>query len=260
MKRTLIILCALTAGFLNAVEPGSSPSSAWLIPTGTNGVTGTLVRDTDTHWYRFLAAPTLVYTVRVDNVTLWDHDLALRIFADGEHVALASSAIHPLESSAMVWTNTGGLRYYYLNVSAFLQFTTGTYSVAVSANDTDTDGDGIPDAWETLYFGGPTNAVATNITASGVSTWDAFVTGTDPNDPGGALRVRMDAEANAVALRWNTVPYAAYHVESSTNILNGAGWVFRGRHVTGPLAVEMLHVDMAGSNLIHYYRIAHEMD
>ena len=260
MKRTLIILYALMAGFLHAGEPGSSPSSAGLIPTGTNGVTGTLVRDTDTHWYRFLAAPTLVYTVRVDNVTLWDHDLALRIFADGENVALASSAIHPLESSAMVWTNTGGLRYYYLNVSAFLQFTTGTYSVAVSANDTDTDGDGIPDAWETLYFGGPTNAVVTATNASGMSTWDSFVTGTDPHDPDSALRVRVDANQQTTELRWNAVPHAAYHVESTTNLVSGDGWVFRGRFVTGAQADEPLYIDLTGTHRLQYYRIVYEVD
>lgn len=260
MKRTLIILYALTAGLLSAGEPGSSPSNAWLIPTGSTGVTGTFVRDTDTHWYRFLAAPTLVYTVRVDNETLWDHDVALRIFADGEDVASANSAIHPEESSSLVWTNTGGVRSYYLEVSPFLQFTTGTYSVVVNANDTDTDGDGIPDAWETLYFGGPTNAVATETNAAGVSNWDAFVTGIDPNDPDGALRARMDRGADGMELRWNTVPYAAYRVESSTNILDSAGWVFRGRYVTGSLGGEMMHVDMTGPTLLQYYRIVYEVD
>ena len=222
---------------------------------------GNLTRDTDVHWYRFLAAPTLAYTVQVNNVTLWDNDLSLRVFAEGEVGASTNSALHSQKGSTLVWTNTGGLRTYYIAVSSFLQFTTGTYAVAVRANDKDTDGDGIPDAWETLYFGGPTNAVATKINASGVSNWESFETGANPNDPDGALRItHIESTPASTGVRWRAVPYAAYRVESSTNLLSAGGWGYRERVFTGPLAGPELYIDTMRTNRLQCYRVVYELD
>lgn len=259
MKRCLFILWLLHAGILYADGPGSSPATAMLIPAGSTGIVGNVVRDMDVHWYRFLAAPTLVYTVRVDNVTLWDHEMCIRVFAEGDEVAATNSALHSSSGSSVVWTNTGGLRNYYVAVSPFLQFTTGTYVVVVNGNDGDTDGDGLPDAWETLYFFGATNAVVAATNAAGVSNWESFVTGTNPNDPGGALRITQSA-SRLKEVRWFGVPYAAYRVEASTNLLSADEWVTLGRLFTGSVGTSILYIDTTSTNRIQFYRLMYEMD
>jgi hypothetical protein len=261
MKMLLLLLFGVAAGALRAEEPGSSPTSALLIQTGGSGLVSRLVRDTDVHWYRFLAAPALVYTVRVDNVSLWDHALSLHIFAEGAEGASTNSAIRAPPGSALVWTNTGGLRHYYVAVSAFLEFTTGTYVVAVDAQDADADGDGLPDAWETLFFGGATNAVATETNAAGETNWRSFVTGANPRDPAGALRVTpVRAGFAGATISWPAVPYASYRIESSTGGLMGSGWSYRERRVTGPAADRQCYLDAAPASPARFYRIVYEMD
>jgi hypothetical protein len=232
-----------------------------LIAAGPAGVEGNFSRDTDVHWYRFFAAPTLVYTVKVENVSLWDHDVSFRVFAEGATLTSTNSALHSPQGSALVWTNTGGARHYYVAVAPFLQFTTGTYAVVVSANDMDTDSDGLPDAWETRYFGDPTNAVVTAVNVSGVPNGESFATGTDPNDPAGALRIAaIEVHPGSTTVVWPVVPYAAYRVESSTNLQAGVGWVFRQRALSGPTADSLLQFDVSGTALVEYFRIAYDMD
>ncbi len=261
MKPLHFILWLWVAGVPCAGASGSSPSTAIPLPVGPGAVEGNFVRDTDVHWYRFLATPALVYTVRVSNVSLWDHDLSFRVFAEGEAVASTNSAFHSPQGSAVVWTNTGGVRNYYVAVSPFLQFATGTYSVAVSANTMDTDADGLSDAWENLHFGDPTNAVATAVNASGISNGDSFTTGTDPNDPAGALRItHVEFKPASTRVTWSAVPYAAYRVESSTNLQSGSGWVYRERTVSGPLAGPLLYVDTSGNALVEFFRIVYDAD
>ncbi len=54
----------------------------------------------------------------------------------------------------------------------------------------DSDGDGIPDWWETLYFGGPTNAVATELAANEFNTLlEAYIADLNPLDPDAVLRL-----------------------------------------------------------------------
>lgn len=261
MKGRSFILACLLAGPVGAAAAGNTPATAVLIPAGTNAVIGTLARDTDVQWFRFLAAPALVYTVRVENVTLWDNELSLRVFAEGDEVAATSSAYRAQTASAVVWTNTGGQRHYYLSVSAFLQFTTGTFSITIGARDADADGDGLTDAWESLYFGGPTNATATAINGAGETNRRSFQTGTNPNLPGSALRItQFLAAPPGASLNWPTVPYAAYRVESSPAAAPGDGWTFRQRTFTGPTATPALYLDPANPGTSHFYRIVYELD
>ena len=260
MKRHIIIVGLLLAGTLHAQTPGESAATAILIPTGTNGLVGNLIMDTDVVWYRFLAAPTLVYTVQVQNVSLWDNALAVRAFAESETMASTNSAWASSAGSTLMWTNTGGVRHYYLAVSALLQFATGTYRVVVSANDADTDGDGLPDAWETHYFGGPTNATASALNASGVANDISFMTGTDPNNLAGALRVTaLLPGPPGPTVYWPTVPYAAYRIESCPNLF-GDLWAPRAQINTGAAGGTEHFVDTPDTTGPRYYRVLYEVN
>jgi len=54
----------------------------------------------------------------------------------------------------------------------------------------DTDGDGIPDWWETLYFGGPTSCIATNHNDGDTfNNLAEYIAGTDPTNSGSFFHV-----------------------------------------------------------------------
>ena len=85
----------------------------------------------------------------------------------------------------------------------------------------DTDGDGIPDWWEQLHFGGSTNANADALAANGVNTIrETFLVGLDPANPGQVFELGTDFQAGAflwspaISGRW-------YSIFWSTNLQHG---------------------------------------
>ncbi len=90
------------------------------------------------------------------------------------------------------------------------------------ASDGDLDDDGLPDEWETLYFGGPTNANP-NVTASnGINTvWETYVAGLDPTSPTNFfLSSVICPPSSDPVLRWHSISARVYSVWFTTNLLN----------------------------------------
>jgi hypothetical protein len=84
----------------------------------------------------------------------------------------------------------------------------------------DSDSDGIPDAWEQVYFGGTTNANPDIVCSNGFNTVrEAYIAGLNPNDPQSALRA--SAPVGGKILGWNTVSGRVYSVYWTTNLLSG---------------------------------------
>ena len=66
----------------------------------------------------------------------------------------------------------------------------GAYEYQVGAGAQDSDGDGMPDFWESLYFGNPTNAPAGgNPDSDPFSNLDEYIADTDPTDSNDWLRI-----------------------------------------------------------------------
>ncbi len=84
--------------------------------------------------------------------------------------------------------------------------------------EADTDGDGIPDWWEELFFSGPTNANAGAMAANGVNTIkETFIAGLDPTHPNNQFE--MDASMPPSALTWSpAISGRWYSVYWSTNL------------------------------------------
>ena len=91
-------------------------------------------------------------------------------------------------------------------------------------NNPDTDGDGIPDDWETTYFGGPTNANASALAANGVNTiMESFIAGLNPNNPDSVFEVHGSTQAsgNQSVLTWTpSVTGRVYAISWTTNLHN----------------------------------------
>jgi hypothetical protein len=104
-------------------------------------------------------------------------------------------------------------------------------SVTVLQTDTmspgplDASGSGLPIAWEEYYFG------TTNINPNGdpygvgMSNFQQYLAGTNPNIPNDYLHITAvsgNNVGNSATLTWTSVPSRLYYVEERTNLTSGA--------------------------------------
>jgi hypothetical protein len=126
---------------------------------------------------------------------------------------------------------------------------------------TDSDGDGIPDAWMMHYFGHPTGLASDSSLAQddadgdGLSNLAEFLAGTDPTNPESALRAQISVQVSAsksVTLNWPTVPGKNYRTQFKNN-LSDASWLdTSGATVVGQQGTFTVPVDQPG----RFYRVA----
>ena len=90
------------------------------------------------------------------------------------------------------------------------------------ASDGDLDDDGLPDKWETRYFGGPTNANPNATASNGVNTVrETYIAGLDPTSPTNRLLLSVLCPPSSdPILSWNAVTARVYSVWFTTNLLN----------------------------------------
>ena len=96
----------------------------------------------------------------------------------------------------------------------------------------DTNGDGLPDDWEALYYGPKPGAWPANPfldpAGDGNTVYAAFLSGTNPLDPSTALRTHLVADGGQLRLNWNVQPSMIYQVQSSASLGNTAVWTNLG--------------------------------
>jgi hypothetical protein len=193
--------------------------------SGSTSVTATIEYDVQTDWYVFSTRPYWAYQVSVTTNTLWDS--FVEVFApDGASLLAATDSTFEAHST-VTWTNLGPAGQRYLAVGGFAQFTTGEYAMAFTAQaPLDTDGDGLPDAWELKYFG---SATATNTTADdpdgdALNNGSELNAGTSPMDAASTLAI-TDIETGSpdtIRISWPSQQYGNYQV--STLAQPGSPW------------------------------------
>ncbi|MFM2083054.1 MAG: hypothetical protein RL380_1745 [Verrucomicrobiota bacterium] len=83
----------------------------------------------------------------------------------------------------------------------------------------DNNYDGLPDDWETLYFGNNSAnwpALNADSDGDGMNNLREFLAGTNPTNAASVLRVKLENSNQGLFLSWNTQPGLMYQLQSST--------------------------------------------
>ncbi len=250
-------LAAATALVCRGDDVGDAAGLA--TPLSVNGAPANaqIEQDTDQDWFSFVAMPYASYTVSVATGTIWDCDMDFWT-PDGASVLAGTSTVWSASSGAITWTNTLAGGTYFVRLRAFAEFTTGTYQVAVTGGGfVDSNGNGLPDAWELARFGNLTNTAAGDTDEDGLSNREEYLAGTHPADSGSGLFVsglrRLD---HAMEVAWPGVAYGAYRVSASTNLVSPDGWLVLGTNGVEASAGPRMRLDpSAAATHPRFYRI-----
>lgn len=141
------------------------------------------------------------------------------LFVDGSNAPIVLTNnmwTSPLQSWSPATTHTFQLAY---------ALTDGRVSPLslVSSNTTwgyDNNFDGLPDDWETRYYGSdqskwPANAFT--VLAPGMTVLQAFLSGANPTDPKTWLKQWITQTPQGLFLNWNTIPGGIYQVQTTTD-------------------------------------------
>lgn len=90
----------------------------------------------------------------------------------------------------------------------------------------DVDADGIPDDWESLYYGSPTGAVASALASNGVNTLlEAYIADLNPTNPASVFEITVISNALPnITVRFPSSSNRVYTTQFTTNIVSPAAW------------------------------------
>lgn len=87
----------------------------------------------------------------------------------------------------------------------------------------DTDEDGLPDWWESLYFGNPTNAAPQAAAANGFNNLQCYELGLNPLNPASTFAVQagVQPDTDYPRITWNSVGGKTYAVQYANHLGGG---------------------------------------
>jgi hypothetical protein len=98
----------------------------------------------------------------------------------------------------------------------------------------DTDGDGLPDWWESLYFGNRTNALPQTAAANGFSNLQCYELGLSPLNPASTFTVQGGVQpiTNYPRITWNSVGGKTYSIQYANNLSSDGSSFVEAQTVT----------------------------
>lgn len=161
------------------------------------------------------------------------HILTNGVSLPGSPFALTAASASPITAGRVFTLSKNlpaGTNYTY----RFQAFDTlGTPAVGVTNLMTgpqvllDSDGDGLPDWWEQMYFGSPTAATRTGDPDNDrFLNWSEYRAGTIPTNALSFLGIRsMKITSGGTVVSWSSELGKVYHLERTTDLTPGFNWV-----------------------------------
>jgi hypothetical protein len=97
------------------------------------------------------------------------------------------------------------------------------FVLRVQASLEDADNDGLPDSWETKYFGNFERDGTGDFDSDGMSDGAEFLAGTDPTDKQSVLRLtQVGTTVTGRRITWTAIPGKTYLIQFKTNLIDVA--------------------------------------
>lgn len=209
----LLVLALVFASQAFGDDVGNTPASAELLSTGT--VTRVFERREDIDVFQFTVLPFVTNRITVTTGTVWDVEMDLLAPSGLTITHFTNTAVGVPTTLELVGTTVA--RRAYLAVKSLAEFTTGSYHMAFARAFNDTDGDGLPDAWELARFGSLTNAwTGGDADSDGMTDNAEWLAGTNPADAASALRItQIQIVTNWAHVTWTTQPDGLYRLSTA---------------------------------------------
>jgi hypothetical protein len=123
------------------------------------------------------------------------------------------------------------------------------------ASSLDSDGDGIPNAWESAYGFDPYNAADANQDADGdgLTNFQEYQIGTDPRDSHSGLRLNISGGGGNVALVFTAYSNMAFTVEYTDGL--GSGIWHTLQNVGAASTNQAIHIIVPATGPARFYRL-----
>lgn len=218
LRLILLGLCVVATMLRAADDVGDDAQNAAELVVNAAAVTRVVNTDCDGDWFAFRTYPRGVYTIVASTGTVWDCTADLYA-SDGTNLLFVTNTAWTGGPISLQYTNTGAAAKMFVRVSGLLEFTTGTYSVAVSGALVDADADGMADAWEQQYLGGTNAAPSGDADGDGTSNLQEYLAGTHPNSDQSWFGItNIDIQASTVRVSWPAEGGGVYVLERSDRL------------------------------------------
>ncbi len=155
--------------------------------------------------------------------TFWPYMLS---YADPEANATATGK-NDIDNVEQVYIATPAAGEYTItiNYDGSLTDKTQWYSLLVSGPVSDSDSDGMPDAWETEYFMDPTGAIASaDADGDGADNLTEYISGYNPTNPSSVFEITNfsvpPTNGAPFIIEWAPITGRIYTVKRTDNLIN----------------------------------------
>jgi hypothetical protein len=127
------------------------------------------------------------------------------------------------------------------------------------AGGADSDSNGLPDAWERIYFGGIGVDPNADPDHDGVSNLQEYLAGTNPTDGTDYLHITAESFASGgtpATLTWSSVPTRFYYIQKTPALNPPPTWFDSGLSLISPSAGSTTTRNFTDTNApMRFYRV-----